>query len=67
MSPFPFEDAEVVVEVTESGVVGDDYDRYETHWHSGVPKKGRWFRVLRQEWTDGFTVRHVYEWEYTDG
>lgn len=46
-----------LIETFHNVMLGD----VETWWHVEPPDKGVSFRVTRQEWTDDYTVRHIYE------
>lgn len=41
----------------------DTYDGCATYWHVTPPDPSVRYVVLEQTWAEGFTERHVYDWQ----
>ena len=44
-------------------VVDDGFGTYKELWYVAPPAQGLQFRVTEQQWSDEYSVRHVYSWK----
>lgn len=61
-TPVPLEDIMTAAGPLMSEPSTEDRGDYTEVWHCRPPRRGQRYQVVREEWTDDNTIRHIYEW-----